>query len=259
MKRIIALLLTIICVLIIFPSCTSEETENENLTYYMVKNDGYPMDEIIKKYNLYCDKTLDKTYKIEIKEFDSEDEMLTKMSTEMMAGTGPDIFTLDQCLPFEKLMKNNSFADIKELAENDTSEDKLNFSDYNQLVIQCGQYNGRQYIVPCFYEINTLTALDTSAEKYNLPLENGTSLTFSQMDITLKSYLEDENRVDFMYNDGIAYEELFMISSTVMLIYKVVKFHLKVMISKKGLRTLKRFVMISENGIISKIYFSSGS
>lgn len=35
--------------------------------------------------------------------------MCTKMSTEIMAGEGPDIISLNQNLPFEKLIENEAF------------------------------------------------------------------------------------------------------------------------------------------------------
>ncbi len=76
---------------------------------------------MIQKYNNYCLKKLDESYQIEIVEFDSEDTMLTKISTEIMAGKGPDIISLNQKLPFEKLIDNGSFADIDELLRNYTN------------------------------------------------------------------------------------------------------------------------------------------
>ena len=37
------------------------------------------------------------------------------MATEFMSGDGPDIISLDQPLPFEKLIENHAFADVDEL------------------------------------------------------------------------------------------------------------------------------------------------
>ena len=138
----------------VFSGC-GESTASSNsskLTYCAYNEDA--ICDIIERYNKYCTKHYDESYQIEIVEFDSEDTMLTKISTEIMAGKGPDIISLNQKLPFEKLIDNGSFADIDELAELYKSD--IDFDDYNSTIMDCGIYNGKRYIIPIAYCPNIL-------------------------------------------------------------------------------------------------------
>ena len=102
MKNKIAIILTLQFIITVFAfSGCGESTASSNsskLTYCAYYEDA--ICDIIKRYNKYCTKHYDESYQIEIVEFDSEDTMLTKISTEIMAGKGPDIISLNQKLPF---------------------------------------------------------------------------------------------------------------------------------------------------------------
>lgn len=155
-------------------------TSDKKLKYYTINNEDSVCVELIQKYNNYCLKNLDESYQIEIVEFDSEDTMLTKISTEIMAGKGPDIISLNQKLPFEKLIDNCSFADIDELAELYKSD--IDFDDYNSTIMDCGIYNGKRYIIPIAYCPNILITTQEILDKYNL--EN-TNFSFKELEIRL--------------------------------------------------------------------------
>ena len=156
MKNKIAIILTLQFIITVFAfSGCGESTASSNsskLTYCAYYEDA--ICDIIKRYNKYCTKHYDESYQIEIVEFDSEDTMLTKISTEIMAGKGPDIISLNQKLPFEKLIDNGSFADIDELAELYKSD--IDFEDYNSTIMDCGIYNGKRYIKHIAYCPNIL-------------------------------------------------------------------------------------------------------
>ena len=156
MKNKIAIILTLqfIITVFVFSGCgESTASSNSSKLTYCAYNEDVICD-IIKRYNKYCTKHYDESYQIEIVEFDSEDTMLTKISTEIMAGKGPDIISLNQKLPFEKLIDNGSFADIDELAELYKSD--IDFDDYNSTIMDCGIYNGKRYIIPIAYCPNIL-------------------------------------------------------------------------------------------------------
>ena len=155
-------------------------TSDKKLKYYTINNEDSVCVELIQKYNNYCLKNLEESYQIEIVEFDSEDTMLTKISTEIMAGKGPDIISLNQKLPFEKLIDNCSFADIDELAELYKSD--IDFDDYNSTIMDCGIYNGKRYIIPIAYCPNILITTQEILDKYNL--EN-TNFSFKELEIRL--------------------------------------------------------------------------
>lgn len=201
MKKTICKFLVLSVLISVLPfsaSCGNESGGRDKLTYYDVTGDYYQLYDIIEKYNLYCTQNYDESYQIEIVEFENEDDMYTRLSAEIMAGQGPDIFSLDQTLPFEKLMRSNAFADINELIESDNSEDKLDLSEYNRVVFAAGQYEGGQYIVPAFYGLNSLIADKDELQKYNLPTENGRSLVYSEIDDLFDDYFQDENRICLM-------------------------------------------------------------
>ena len=182
MKNKIAIILTLQFIITVFAfSGCGESTASSNsskLTYCAYYEDA--ICDIIKRYNKYCTKHYDESYQIEIVEFDSEDTMLTKISTEIMAGKGPDIISLNQKLPFEKLIDNGSFADIDELAELYKSD--IDFDDYNSTIMDCGIYNGKRYIIPIAYCPNILITTQEILDKYNL--EN-TNFSFKELEIRL--------------------------------------------------------------------------
>ena len=179
-KVILAILLGVI-VITSFSSCAIKNNSEQNhLVYYTLNDEDSVCVELIQKYNNYCLKNLEESYQIEIVEFDSEDTMLTKISTEIMAGKGPDIISLNQKLPFEKLIDNGSFADIDELAELYKSD--IDFDDYNSTIMDCGIYNGKRYIIPITYCPNILITTQEILDKYNL--EN-TNFSFKELEIRL--------------------------------------------------------------------------
>ena len=182
MKNKIAIILTLQFIITVFAfSGCGESTASSNsskLTYCAYYEDA--ICDIIKRYNKYCTKHYDESYQIEIVEFESQEEMKLKMSTEIMAGEGPDIFSLSQKLPFEKLIDNGSFADIDELAELYKSD--IDFDDYNSTIMDCGIYNGKRYIIPIAYCPNILITTQEILDKYNL--EN-TNFSFKELEIRL--------------------------------------------------------------------------
>ena len=182
MKNKIAIILTLqfIITVFVFSGCgESTASSNSSKLTYCAYNEDVICD-IIERYNKYCTKHHDESYQIEIVEFDSEDTMLTKISTEIMAGKGPDIISLNQKLPFEKLIDNGSFADIDELAELYKSD--IDFDDYNSTIMDCGIYNGKRYIIPIAYCPNILITTQEILDKYNL--EN-TNFSFKELEIRL--------------------------------------------------------------------------
>ena len=201
-KVILAILLGVI-VITSFSSCAIKNNSEQNhLVYYTLNDEDSVCVELIQKYNNYCLKNLEESYQIEIVEFDSEDTMLTKISTEIMAGKGPDIISLNQKLPFEKLIDNCSFADIDELAELYKSD--IDFDDYNSTIMDCGIYNGKRYIIPIAYCPNILITTQEILDKYNL--EN-TNFSFKELGIRLS---DKDHSYALFGNIGVIYATVFV-------------------------------------------------
>ena len=168
MKNKIAIILTLQFIITVFAfSGCGESTASSNsskLTYCAYYEDA--ICDIIERYNKYCKKHYDESYQIEIVEYDSLDEMYTIMATEIMSGDGPDIISLDQPLPFEKLIENHAFADVDELIN--TYGSNIDFNDYNTKVMESGIVNRKRYFVPFFYCPNIFISTQEKLKEYDL-------------------------------------------------------------------------------------------
>ena len=170
MKKIFrcsALLTVLLMILIFSASCTDTNngSDGEKLKYY-TPYQSTDITEIIERYNKYCKNNLDESYQIEIVEYDSLEEMYTIMATEFMSGDGPDIISLDQPLPFEKLIENHAFADVDELIN--TYGSNIDFNDYNTKVMESGIVNRKRYFVPFFYCPNIFISTQEKLKEYDL-------------------------------------------------------------------------------------------
>lgn len=168
MKNKIAIILTLQFIITVFAfSGCGESTASSNsskLTYCAYYEDA--ICDIIERYNKYCTKHYDESYQIEIVKFESQEEMNIKISTEVMSGGGPDIFSLSQKLPFEKMAANSTLLDVDELINTYYSE--INFDDYNAKVMESGVINGKRYFVPLAYSIDAFISTEETLGKYNL-------------------------------------------------------------------------------------------
>lgn len=169
MKKVFSnsIILAILCaILLSFTSCDEYKIKsNEKLKYY-TSNAEDDFSSLIKQYNKICLEKYDESYQIEIIEFENNDDMCTKMSTEIMAGEGPDIFSLSQKLPFEKMAANSTLLDVDELIN--TYYSVINFDDYNAKVMESGVINGKRYFVPLAYSIDAFISTEETLGKYNL-------------------------------------------------------------------------------------------
>lgn len=167
MKRAIShILISVLLFISLFSlaSCAKNKSdESDKLKYYCTFDNIFT--EMIEKYNKYCLKNYDESYQIEIIKFENESDMTTKISTEIMTGGGPDIVSLDQKLPFEKLIDNNSFADIDEMMKQYDCD--LDFRNYNPTVMNCGVYNGKRFVIPIFYSPNIFITTQEILGDYN--------------------------------------------------------------------------------------------
>ena len=165
-KIVIILTLQFIITVFAFSGCgESTASSNSSKLTYCAYNEDVICD-IIERYNKYCTKHHDESYQIEIVEYDSLEEMYTIMATEIMSGDGPDIISLDQPLPFEKLIENHAFADVDELIN--TYGSNIEFNDYNTKVMESGIVNRKRYFVPFFYCPNIFISTQEKLKEYDL-------------------------------------------------------------------------------------------
>ena len=204
MKNKIAIILTLqfIITVFVFSGC-GESTASSNsskLTYCAYNEDA--ICDIIERYNKYCKKHYDESYQIEIVEYDSLEEMYTIMATEIMSGDGPDIISLDQPLPFEKLIENHAFADVDELIN--TYGSNIDFNDYNTKVMELGIVNRKRYFVPFFYCPNIFISTQEKLKEYDLNFSDFSykelSKQLSQEKVSCSLFGNESDNYSFLYS-----------------------------------------------------------
>lgn len=204
MKNKIAIILTLQFIITVFAfSGCGESTASSNsskLTYCAYYEDA--ICDIIKRYNKYCTKHYDESYQIEIVEFESQEEMNIKLSTEVMSGGGPDIISLDQPLPFEKLIENHAFADVDELVN--TYGSNIDFNDYNTKVMESGIVNRKRYFVPFFYCPNIFISTQEKLKEYDLNFSDFSyielSKQLSQEKVSYSLFGNESDNYSFLYS-----------------------------------------------------------
>ena len=205
MKKVFSnsIILAILCAMLLsFTSCDEYEIKsNEKLKYY-TSNAEDDFSSLIKQYNKICLEKYDESYQIEIIEFENNDDMCTKMSTEIMAGEGPDIISLNQNLPFEKLIENEAFLDINSLINNDETKDKIELDEYNSFIMNVGVYDGKRYIVPLSYGMDVLVSTQERLKQFNVSGNNGETLTYSNMSVKFSPFFNSTTNYSFVSNDS---------------------------------------------------------
>lgn len=205
MKRLFynSIILLILCaVLLFFTSCNESKTESDNSLKYYTYNLEDDFITLIRQYNKMCAEKYDESYQIEIIEFKNKDDMCTKMSTEIMAGNGPDIISLDQKLPFEKLIENEAFLDINNLIDKDESKDKINMDEYNSVIMNVGMYGDKRYIIPLTYGIDVLVSTQERLGQFKISKNNGEILTYSNISVDFSPFFSSETNYNFVSNDS---------------------------------------------------------
>lgn len=199
-KVILAILLSVI-IITSFSSCAIKNNSEQNHLVYYTLNDKDSLSWIIEKHNKYCINSNNPSFQIEIVKFNSEQEMSTQISTEIMAGSGPDIISLSQKLPFEKLIESRSLMNIYDLLKDDNSSNAINLDDYNVNILNAGVYNNGLYIVPLFYGVDVLVSTEERLKNFDIKENNGFSLTYSNFSDVFENYFLNDEGYSFVSNE----------------------------------------------------------
>jgi ABC-type glycerol-3-phosphate transport system substrate-binding protein len=156
----------------------------------------YPLIEMARMYNNYCTGTDQSENSISIVKFSSRDRMIQQMSTEIMAGGGPDIIILDNELPISKLINQGAFCDLNDFISSDKSDNALDLNDYNEDLLNTGVFKGKRYMMPMLIEPD-IYITSTSALK-NSGIAEGDKITYDNMEKTLKDFAESSDNVSFL-------------------------------------------------------------
>jgi multiple sugar transport system substrate-binding protein len=206
MRKNAFLFISLLICILLFEGCSvngsdAEKKENTIKLYLMSKTKEF-MTKASKDFNArYPD------YFLDIEYFDSLEKYRKKLNTELLAGRGPDVVLFDANTfnSLYKMVKSGVFCDINPLIEDDRS---FNAGNYNKIVMDCGVFDGKRYIIPLDYRLN---AFITSEE---LLRENGISMDSRDYDMnTLASALrgflkrDENNRAEFFFTMPYSFHE----------------------------------------------------
>lgn len=196
-KRIISIFIVLLYILAL-TSCTQNTAskaeyiddmeDNSPLQIYLMDWDRLERESIKEFNNLVASKKIDGR-KIEITEFDLEhiDDMYSRISSEMMAGGGPDILLIDTSFncenDFVKMSQQNSFADMDILA---SSSGTFKFDDYNEMVLDAGIINGTRTLMPYSYSVPYAFTTKEVLEENNIELPE--NMTYESLFSMISTY-----------------------------------------------------------------------
>ncbi|MCH5303551.1 MAG: carbohydrate ABC transporter substrate-binding protein [Ruminococcus sp.] len=196
--------------LVFSASCAKSEPkyQSDKILVYCTEGAKSWYKDLFSTYNTYCsaNKNLNLSYQVDYVTFENEIELYNKMSTEIMAGGGPDIFLTNQYLPFEKMIEAKLFANVDEIFKE--NGEKLDTSNLNKNVLDSGIFHGERYIVPLIYSPNIHISSKRVMEKFNMPTEQNSAITYSDKDFfnTLLKYSGEYNLYTQSYDSSLLSE-----------------------------------------------------
>lgn len=149
MKKFVSILLAVVLIFSVLTcvGCEADKKEENTITYYHYEPHVSPVSILIYQYNEKCENVQNR---INIVEFDNIEKMTSQLTTELMAGKGPDIITSAELSLLssstEKLIKQGVFANIDDIISNSEDKDKLKLSDYNSNILDAGVYDGKDIL-----------------------------------------------------------------------------------------------------------------
>lgn len=170
MKKMLCFILSVLLISLPLFGCGGEEdntVHTNNITYYTIKDTYSLGSDWVYDYNKSCENDGDK---IEIVEFESKDALKSKLTTELMAGGGPDLmdeFTIDSAgLSIEKLIETDAFYNLDELINEDESNEKIDLTKLNPKALESGISNGKRFCIPLYYIPKFLLTTEEKFSKY---------------------------------------------------------------------------------------------
>lgn len=172
---------------------TYVDPENKDLHYDQDTKFYYPLLDMVHMYNNYCSLNHMSDYAVRVVQFSSRDRMIQQMSTEIMAGGGPDIIILDNELPVSKLINQGAFADMNTLLKNNKSKRKINLDEYDSTLMDTGVFKGKRYMMPMLIEPDIYISNSALFKDYDLA--TNTRLTYSNINNKLKKFANNSNNL----------------------------------------------------------------
>ena len=145
--------------------------------------------------------------------YTSHQDAYTKMTTEVMAGEGPDLFLYDyMTMDIEKMARRGVFADLEPYFE----ADNFDWTGYNQAVMDGGVWDGHRLIVPLSYMLPMLYTSQTALDETGFSVENCNTFDGFLDEVekiesdpkqTREAFRSEEAFYYFPYNAGLPYAD----------------------------------------------------
>ena len=145
--------------------------------------------------------------------YTSHQDAYTKMTTEVMAGEGPDLFLYDyMTMDIEKMVRRGVFADLEPYFE----ADNFDWSGYNQAVMDGGVWDGHRLVVPLSYMLPILYTSQTALDETGFSVENCNTFDGFLDEVekiesdpkqTREAFRSEEAFYYFPYNAGLPYAD----------------------------------------------------
>lgn len=178
MKKIISMVLVVLLICPLLTACKNtnegEPTTDELILRFNVK-DGicYEENELNKAMVLYKKKYPNVNVIIEKEESVGGDTeaYYTKLKTDLMAGSGPDIiYTKDWFYIYNdlyKMQESGAFADLTKFIKNDK---EFQIDNYNKTLFDSLKYNDKQYIIPATYQMPFFISTKEILKSHNIDM-----------------------------------------------------------------------------------------
>ena len=208
MKNNLLLYILIIVLLaaLLLVSCTpkdpylDDDEDDTPLQVYLIYFDSYEKS-AINKYNKETEFSKIYNRKIEITEFEYEEieNMYDRISSEIMAGKGPDIIFIsgitDYYLDLAKMAEQDAFADMDVLIE---KSEAFSFEKYNKPALDAGIIGGKRVMMPLSYKVNYIATTQENLDKINMSVPD--YLTYEIFFDMVEKAQNETSSVGALYN-----------------------------------------------------------
>ena len=167
-KRVAAVIMSAALCCTMFAGCGEKEDTAGPLTVYApARVDKQLVAQATDKFRLLypdVDVEVERLYSSDDAE---EQQMFTGLQTRIMAGSGPDVILVDNSFLYycdiNKVLQSGTFIDLNKYFEKDES---WSFDGYNTAVIDAAKVDGKQYLMPLYYDTWFLLSEKSLLEKY---------------------------------------------------------------------------------------------
>lgn len=171
-------------------STSVNEGPNQDKLRINIFNDDYVAISAISEFNKSSKIKIIPTM-IDIKSQNDIANYKTRLTTEILAGQGPDIiYDFPESFPsLWKIINSGAFYDLNKIIDNDK---EFNLSEYNKEVLECGVINGKRYFIPIYFKIPVIWSA-SSILRNNKLMINDNGWNWDDFKVLSMKYADKQN------------------------------------------------------------------